>query len=131
MALMAFNSRVKRFNARGGKGGAEKKPITKAKEPKTQDKQPAPEPQIKAKPKKLSYKYERELNQLPDKIEAVEKEIAGYSEKLADTDFYQRDPNGFHDVTKSLSEAEAKRERYENRWLELEEMKMETEQARG
>lgn len=102
---------------------------------KNKDKQKAkedsPKPQEVEKPapkrKKLSYKYERELGQLPDKIDALEKEIAGYTEQLADADFYQRDPGGFHEVTKQLAEAEAKRDRYENRWLELEEMKMEVE----
>ncbi len=83
------------------------------------------------KPKKLSYKYERELSQLPDKIAEAEKDIVKYNELLADADFYKRDPNGFHDATKEISEAQAKRDRYENRWLELEEMKMETEEAAG
>ena len=94
-------------------------PIKAAEEPET--------PQAPKKPTKLSYKYKRELGQLPDKIDAVEQEIAGYTEQLNDADFYQRDPNGFHEVTKLLAEAEAKRDRYETRWLELEEMKMEVE----
>jgi ATP-binding cassette subfamily F protein uup len=118
-------------NARGVQGGADKKPLTKTKTPKTVEKETPPEPQMKAKPKKLTYKLERELNQLPKKIEEAEAEIAQYNEKLADVDFYKRDPNSFHEITKSLAEAEVKRERYENRWLELEEMKLEVEEARG
>lgn len=73
--------------------------------------------------KKLSYKYERELSQLPGKIQKVEATIAEVSTKLAESDFYQRDPDGFHDATKQLGELQAKQERYETRWLELEEMK--------
>lgn len=75
------------------------------------------------KPKKLSYKYERELKQLPDKIAKTEAQIADYNTKLSDPDFYSRDTDGFHQMTKDLAEAENKLERYETRWLELEEMK--------
>ncbi|MEM7650818.1 MAG: ATP-binding cassette domain-containing protein [Pseudomonadota bacterium] len=73
--------------------------------------------------KKLTYKLERELKQLPQKIEKVEGEIANFSEKLSNADFYQEDPDGFHETTKALAEAQSKLERYETRWLELEEMK--------
>ena len=76
-----------------------------------------------SKPVRLSYKYERELKQLPNKIAKAEEEIQALSEKLSDGAFYQRDPDGFHDTTKELSELQAKLERYETRWLELEEMK--------
>ena len=75
------------------------------------------------KPQKLSYKLERELSQLPDKIAKVEADIADYKEQLSDGDFYARDPAAFHDMTKALAEAESKLERYETRWLELEEMR--------
>lgn len=72
---------------------------------------------------KMSYKYQRELNQLPDKIEKVQKEVKDISALMSDADFYQRDPEGFHETVKKLTELENKLERYENRWLELEEMK--------
>ncbi|MCB1532282.1 MAG: ATP-binding cassette domain-containing protein [Alphaproteobacteria bacterium] len=75
--------------------------------------------------KRLTYKLERELKLLPGKIERSEKEIATLSEQLSDVDFYTRDPDGFHEATKALSEEQVKLERYENRWLELEEMKTE------
>lgn len=72
---------------------------------------------------KLSYKLQRELNQLPDKIEKTQKEIKEAGALLADADFYGRDPDGFHETAKKLNELQVKLERYENRWLELEEMK--------
>jgi len=76
------------------------------------------------KPKvKLSYKIQRELNQLPEKIEKVQKEIADNAEILSDGDFYNRDPDGFHEAAKLSADLQAKLERYENRWLELEEMR--------
>jgi ATP-binding cassette subfamily F protein uup len=72
---------------------------------------------------KLSYKIERELKQLPDKIGSVETAIKELSDQLSDGEYYQRDPDAFHETAKALAEAQAKLERYENRWLELEEMK--------
>ena len=78
---------------------------------------------VEKKPIKLSYKLERELKNLPEKITKVETDIVSYSEQLGDGDFYARDPDGFHDMTKALAEAQTKLERYEARWLELEEMR--------
>lgn len=72
---------------------------------------------------KLSYKLERELKQLPDKIAKVEAHVAEYNNALADPDFYTRDAAAFHEMVKALDEAKAKLERYETRWLELEEMR--------
>jgi ATP-binding cassette subfamily F protein uup len=74
-------------------------------------------------PKKFGYKQQRELKQLPKKIENLEKEISNLSEKLSDPDFYLQDKDNFHTTTKLLSEAQIKLERYETRWLELEEIK--------
>lgn len=122
----------KRSRDGGKSGGAAQKSNAQTPAPKGDEKLQAPltpESKPQQKPKKLSYKLERELSQLPEKIEAIEREITEYSEKLGDADFYQRDPRGFHEATKLLAEAEAKRDRYENRWLELEEMKLETESA--
>lgn len=75
------------------------------------------------KPKKLSYKYERELSQLPDKISKIEKEIETMNKDLTDPDFYQKNADKFHETVKSLEDAKIKLERYETRWLELEDMK--------
>ena len=103
------------------KAGAEKPEVTKEKVPKKEKAEPVA---VVEKPKKkLDYKSERELSKLPDKIAKVEEQVSALSEKLSDGDFYARDPDGFHDVTKELSEMQAKLERYETRWLELEEMR--------
>ena len=72
--------------------------------------------------KKLSYKFEYELKQLPDKIAALEEEIKALSVKLADTDFYKNSPDEFMDATKRYADAKIELERREMRWLELEEM---------
>jgi len=77
----------------------------------------------KKKPVKLTYKIEHEHKQLPSKIKKTEEEIAELNTLLADPDFYGRDADGFHAAVKSLEEAKSKLERYETRWLEIEEMK--------
>ncbi|MGB0719854.1 MAG: ABC-F family ATP-binding cassette domain-containing protein [Bdellovibrionales bacterium] len=74
--------------------------------------------------KKLTYKLQHELKQLPSKIKKAEEEIARLSEILADGDFYKRDPDAFHKATQDLAEQQAKLDRYETRWLEIEEMKL-------
>lgn len=87
-------------------------------------KKTATAPVVQKKPlKKLSFKLEHELGTLPAKIEQVETDIAGYMKQLNDPDFYLRDPDGFHQMTKKLVEVQAKLSRYETRWLELEEMR--------
>lgn len=72
---------------------------------------------------KMTYKLKYELETLPSKIEDVILKIAEFNDKLTDADFYTRDPDGFHQTTKDLSEYQQKQERYETRWLELEDMK--------
>jgi ATP-binding cassette subfamily F protein uup len=47
------------------------------------------------KPRKLSYKEQRELDELPGRIEALEAEQAKLAALLADADAYIRDPKGF------------------------------------
>jgi ATP-binding cassette subfamily F protein uup len=83
---------------------------------------PAPA-QEKQPTKKLTYKLEHELKQLPEKIEKTEREISECSALLADGDFYARDPDVFHETVKKLKDLKIKLERYEHRWLEIEEMK--------
>lgn len=100
-------------------GGPTKEEPKKA--PKKQEAASKPKPDPK--PNKLSYKYEHELKQLPGKISEAEKTIEALTARLSDPNFYKTDPDGFHDATKQLQEQEAKLERYETRWLELEEMK--------
>lgn len=72
---------------------------------------------------KLSYKFQRELNQLPEKIQKTQEEIEAANDLLSDGDYYQRDPDAFHATVKNLSELQTRLERYEGRWVELEEMK--------
>ena len=72
--------------------------------------------------KKLTYKLEYELKNLPKQIEDKEAEINRLTEKLSDGDFYNSDPDGFVKMTKELKLAKDQLEQYEERWLELEEL---------
>ena len=73
--------------------------------------------------KKLSFKLEFELKNLPPKINEKEKEIKNLSLILSDPDFYLNDPDSFLLTSKNLDNARSELEKYELRWLELEELK--------
>ena len=70
--------------------------------------------------KKLTYKLEFELKNLPTKIQAKEKEISSFTKKLSDPNFYKNDTDAFIAMTIELENAKADLENYETRWLELE-----------
>lgn len=50
----------------------------------------APTPKAEAKPKKLSYKEQKELEELPGRISSLEAEQGSISAKLADSEFYKK-----------------------------------------
>ncbi|WP_445679590.1 ABC-F family ATP-binding cassette domain-containing protein [Radicibacter daui] len=69
---------------------------------------------------KLSFKEQRELDQLPVQMEKLTAEIAALEKKLAGADFYTRDPAGFNAATARLTAAHGEHAAAEERWLELE-----------
>ena len=73
--------------------------------------------------RKLTYKLEFELKNLPAKIMNIENEINKYNHRLADPDFYINEPDLFNEVAKKLELAKKDLEYFETRWIELEEMK--------
>jgi ATP-binding cassette subfamily F protein uup len=82
---------------------------------------PAPKP-VPAPPKpqtKLSYKDQRDYDLLPDRIHALEAEIARDEAALSDPDLYARDPRRFASLTEAIERARAERDAAEHRWLEL------------
>ncbi len=70
--------------------------------------------------KKLTYKLEFELKNLPIKIRKKEEEIEFFTKKLSDPDFYKNDSDAFMAMTEKLEVAKGDLEYYETRWLELE-----------
>lgn len=73
--------------------------------------------------RKLSYNEQRELAALPEKIDALEKEIAALRELLTDGSIYRTDPQKASAATERLPAAEAELEGAVERWAELEERK--------
>ncbi len=57
-----------------------------------------------SKPKKLSYKEQRELEELPKLIAQLEEEQKAISEKLADASLYQKDPDAVKQLNQRFSE---------------------------
>jgi len=73
-----------------------------------------------AKPKKLSYKDQRELDDLPQQIDALDAEQTQLQEAIGEPGFYQQDPEA---VAATLARLEAVGEELEacySRWEELE-----------
>jgi ATP-binding cassette subfamily F protein uup len=78
--------------------------------------------QKKAPAKKLSYKLQRELDELPKKIEALETKQAELGAETGSSDFYQKDNDYVQQKLAEVQQIEAELEALEERWLELEEM---------
>ena len=77
----------------------------------------APKP---ATPKKMSFKQQHELAQLPDAIAKLQADIVRYQRVLTDANLYTRDRKKFDTTTSALAQAETELARSEERWLELE-----------
>jgi ATP-binding cassette subfamily F protein uup len=80
-----------------------------------EQKKPAPQ-------KRLSYKLQYELDNLPDRIKAIEGEIESIVDQLGDPEFYGRDPSAFHSLSRRLIHARDELNIAELRWLELAEL---------
>ena len=75
--------------------------------------------------KRLGYKRERALVELPKKIAALQAEMAALNVALADPGLWGRDPKGFQAKTTRLSAAQTELDAAETEWLELEMLKAE------
>jgi ATP-binding cassette subfamily F protein uup len=78
---------------------------------------------LHAKARKLTNREQRELEELPAQIEALEKEQAGLTAKLADPVFYRSEAAKFAGVKARLDALEAEHARAFARWVELESSK--------
>ena len=79
----------------------------------------APPPPPKPARAKLSYKDQRDYDQLPARIEALDAQIARDEEALADPGLYARDAAAFDRLTRAIGAAREEKEAAELRWLEL------------
>lgn len=76
----------------------------------------------KPKPKKLSYKDQREYNELPERIETLENELESINAEIVAPDFYQQEEATVQATLTKLTEKEAELEQAFERWEELESM---------
>ena len=76
----------------------------------------------KSSAKKLSYKLQRELDELPKQIETLEAKQAELGEETGSAEFYQKDADYVATKLDELQSLEQQLEALEERWLELEEM---------
>lgn len=79
-------------------------------------------PQAKA-AKKLSYKLQLELDNLPKLMEALEQEIATLETVVNDANFYSQSADVVNEKLQLLADKESQLEAYFERWEELESLK--------
>lgn len=72
-------------------------------------------------PQKLSYKEQRELDGLPDKIAMLEQQIATLQQRCAEPDFYSQPFDATQPILDQLREQATTLETCTQQWLELEE----------
>jgi ATP-binding cassette subfamily F protein uup len=80
----------------------------------------AGEKAVREKPLKLSYRQERELESLPERIEAMEAEQAELCRRLADPALYRQDPGGIGRAREDLARLEKELAEAYARWEALE-----------
>ena len=74
---------------------------------------------VSDRPRKLTYKEQRELEALPGRIKALEGEIAEIEAALGDPALYAKDPARVAALTARLGPAKDELDAAETRWLEL------------
>ncbi|MDO6747289.1 ATP-binding cassette domain-containing protein [Gilvimarinus sp. 1_MG-2023] len=72
--------------------------------------------------KKLSYKLQREFDNLPGKIETLEEQLDAQQALASDPDFYAGDPQAVEDHLQKLADIQQQLETCFERWAELEDM---------
>ena len=95
----------------GRKGGDRAEDVERKQE------KPAP---AKGRPRRLSYKEQRELDALPDRIAALEKEHATLKDEAASQEFYKSPAVHIHAVLARIDAVHAELDAALARWVELE-----------
>ncbi len=102
--------------------GAVKAPVTEKKEAKA----PAEAPAAK---RRLSFNEKHALETLPKTIETLHAEIAKQQRRLDDPNLYAKDRKTFDEASNAMARAQQELAAAEDRWLELEVLREEIEQA--
>ncbi len=79
--------------------------------------------------RRLSFNEKHALETLPKSIEKLQAEMAKQQRRLDDPDLYARDRAAFDQASAALARAQAELQQAEDRWLELEMLREEIEQA--
>jgi len=85
--------------------------------------QKLPPAKPKAKPRKLGYKDQRELDLLPGIIESLEQKVASLQSEMTAPGFYQQDQAAISTINQSMASMESELADCYRRWEELEEIK--------
>ncbi|MEZ5757883.1 MAG: ATP-binding cassette domain-containing protein [Emcibacteraceae bacterium] len=88
-----------------------------------QEKKPANQNEPKA--RKLSYKHQFALENLPKEIDDITRKVKKLEQKLSEPDFFNKDPEAFNQTTKELEKLTSFLHEKEEEWLELEIMREE------
>ena len=99
-----------------------KAPAAEKREPKPAAKAPAPK-------RRLSFNEKHALETLPKTIETLHAEIARQQRRLDDPNLYAKDRNAFDEASGAMARAQQELAAAEDRWLELEVLREEIEQA--
>lgn len=93
------------------------------KQPLVEEQPKQEKPKAEAKKVKLSYKDQRELEELPAKMEALEAEIEALQAEVNSADFFTKDQAYTNEKLQKLADTEAALEQAFERWEELENIK--------
>ncbi len=99
-----------------------KTPVVEKKEVKPPAEAPAPK-------RRLSFNEKHALETLPKTIEKLQSEIAKQQRRLDDPDLYAKDRKRFDEASNAMAKAQQELAAAEDRWLELEVLREEIEQA--
>lgn len=102
-------------------GAIEQLEAPKAQVEKIKEEKPAVKEKSPTKSVKLSYKHQRELEQLPAKIEQAEQVLERLTLVIQDEAFYQREHTEQAQALAELEQAQAQLDELLMRWMELEE----------
>jgi ATP-binding cassette subfamily F protein uup len=77
--------------------------------------------------RRLTFKDQHALKDLPIQMASLEKEIAALQAELADDTLYARDPERFAQAASELAKRRVELTAAEDRWLEIEALREEIE----
>src|SRR6516225_4196967 len=100
-----------------------------AKAPVIEQKQAKPAAPSPLPKRRLSFNEKHALETLPKRIAALQADIAGRQRLLDDPDLYRKDRKAFEEVSSATARAQEELAAAEDRWLELEVLREEIEQA--